>query len=362
MGWGKGIGVAALLLGLVVAVPILRNETACMRARTADAMPYTPLLPPESRRNGVDTFLTYPEWSIVHAYEDLAGVTRDRGEEHFGYWRAVRSYWSSLCSLSRIASSRGEIALDMKAMLYIIGVSFSGEMAVKGLYETTIGRLTAWLRGPERTPDDRYAIRVAEDYAAFLRQTPWYEYPFWTALRTYWAETGTATPSLVRTIERRIALSLEWSVKAVYAKAMGLLAAASPAKLTIETIVGGMDRAALAAVRDVTIKAERPEGIVVETPRYRAYTEFLERIAAAGGTVREIAGNDRIFVTVISDRARRPAPGAMFDGKARTLFSVPVQAAPGRERVGLELPVTDLAAFIRAAPALGLTFEHAYDY
>jgi hypothetical protein len=362
MGWPRRIGIALLALGLVAAVPIVRNETTCMRARVADAAPYQPLLPAESRRNGVDTFLTYPEWSIVHAYDDLAGVTKARGEEHFGYLRAVRSYWSSLCSLSRIASSRGEIALDMKAMLYIIGVSFSGEMAVKGLYETTVGRLTAWLRGPERTPDDRYAIRVAEDYAAFLRQTPWYEYPFWTTLRTYWTETGGATPSLVRTVERRIALSLEWSAKAVYAKAMGNLAAASPARLTLQTIVVGMDRAALAADPDVTIKGERPEGIIVETPRYRAYTEFLQRVAAAGGSIREIAGNDRIFVTVVSDGARRAAPGATGAGQARFLFSVPVQAAPGRERLGLELPVADLAAFIRAAPTLGLTFEHAYDY
>ena len=361
MGRGKRIGVAALLLGLVAAAPILRNETICMRGRAADATPYQPLLPPESRRSGVDTFLTYPEWSIVHAYEDLAGVTRDRGEEHFDYWRAVGSYWSSLCSLSRVASSRGEIALDMKAMLYIIGVSFSGEMAVKGLYETTFGRLTAWLRGPERTPDDRYAVRVAEDYAAFLRQTPWYEYPFVTTLTTYWSQTGTDTPSLVRTIERRIALSFEWGVKAVYAKAMGLLAAASPARLSIDTIISGIDRATLAADKDVIIKGERPEGLIAETPRYRAYTEFMQRVAAAGGTVREIAGNDRIFVTVVSDGARR-TPDAMFDGKARFLFSVPVQAAPGRERLGLELPVADLAAFIRTAPALGLTFEHAYDY
>ncbi len=363
MGWGKRIGFGLLALGIVAAVPIARNETTCMRAREAVSNPYQPLLPAESRRSGVDTFLTYPEWSIVHAYEDLAAVTRQRGEEHFGYYRAVKSYWSSLCSLSRIASSRGEISLDMKAMLYIIGVSFSGEMAVKGLYETTIGRLTAWLRGPERTPDDRYAIKVAEDYASFLRQTPWYEYPFLNTLTTYWSQTDTTTPSWVRTIERRIALSLEWGVKAIYAKAMGLLAAASPAKLSIETIVGGIDRAALAADRDVTIKGERPEGIVVETPRYRAYTAFLQRVAAAGGGIREIAGNDRIFVTVISDGNRRNAtPGALFDGRARFLFSVPVQAAPARERIGLELPVTDLAAFIRAAPALGLTFEHAYDY
>ncbi len=310
MGWARRIGAALLGLGLLAAIPIARNEMTCMRPVEPAANPYRPLLPPESRRNGVDSFLTYPEWSIVHAYEDLAAVTRERGEEHFGYWRAVMGYWSSLCSLSRIASGRGEISLDMKAMLYIIGVSFSGEMAVKGLYETTIGRFTAWLRGPERTPDDRYAIRVAEDYAAFLRQTPWYDYPFWPTLKAYWSEATPATPSLMRTAERRIALSLEWGAKAIYAKAMGLLAGAAPAKLTIETIVGGIDRAALAADRDVIVKGERAEGIVVETPRYRAYTEFLKRIAAAGGSVREIAGNDRIFVTVIADSGRplpRPA-------------------------------------------------------
>ncbi len=118
---------------------------------------------------------------------------------------------------------------------------------------------------------------------------------------------------------------------------MGLLAAASPAKLTIETIVGGIDRTALTADRDVTIKGERPEGIVVETPRYRAYTEFLQRVAAAGGSIREIAGNDRIFVTVVSDAARRnPASAALFEGKARFLFSVPCRRrGTGAARTGV---------------------------
>ncbi len=164
-------------------------------------------------------------------------------------------------------------------------------------------------------------------------------------------------------MERRIALSLEWGAKAIYAKAMGLLAGAAPAKLTIETIIGGIDKDALSADRDATIRGERAEGFVVETPRYRAYTEFLKRIAMAGGSIREIAGNDRIFVTAIAAAARPPSRAdAIFDGKARVIFTVPVQAAPGRERLGLELAVSDLAAFIRAAPSLGLTFEHAYDY
>ncbi len=105
MGWTKRIGGALLGLGILAAIPIARNEMVCMRPIESAASPYRSLLPPESRRNGVDSFLTYPEWSIVHAYEDLAVVTRQHGEEHFGYWRAVAGYWTSLCSLSRIASA-----------------------------------------------------------------------------------------------------------------------------------------------------------------------------------------------------------------------------------------------------------------
>ena len=236
-------------------------------------------------------------------------------------------------------------------------------MAVKGLYETTIGRLTAFIRGPKRTPDDEYAIKVAEDYAAFLRQTPWYEYPFWPTLKAYWSLPTAGTPSLVRTGERRVALSLEWGAKAGYARAMGLLAGASPAKLTIDTLVTGIDRAKLAADKDVTIKTERPEGIVVETPRYRAYTDFLRRVAASGGGIGEIAGNDRIFVTAIGDRrALASVANAIGAGKADLMFAVPVQAKPGQQRFGIELAVRDLPAFISAAPQHGLSFEHAYDY
>ncbi|MCA3590346.1 MAG: hypothetical protein IOC94_02320 [Methylocystis sp.] len=345
-----------------------------MNEKDKAAPAYQPLLPAESRRNPVDTFLTYPEWSIVHAYEDLAGVTRQKGEEHFGYWQSTSGYWSSLCDLSQLASKRGDISLEMKAMLYIIGISFSGEMAVKGLYETTVGRLTAWLRGPERTPEDNFAIKTAEKYAAFLRQTPWYEFPFWQTVKDLWSNTEPGNPSLVRRTERHVALTLEYGVKAIYAKAMGLLAGAAPAKLTIESIINGLGRQQLETDKVVTVRRSIPEGMVVETPRYRAFTEFLQRLAAADGNVLEIAGNDRIFVTVVGEAKQRDPAGLIFRSpagsasgidrlaRASIMFAVPVQAVPGQERLGIELEVRDLTAFMRAAPSLGLTFEHAYDY
>ena len=63
-------------------------------------------------------------------------------------------------------------------MIYIIGISYSAEYAIKGLYENTIGRVFEWIRGEKRTPQDEYARAVLQDYAAFLYTVPWYKYPF----------------------------------------------------------------------------------------------------------------------------------------------------------------------------------------
>ena len=44
-------------------------------------------------------------------------------------------------------------------MLYTIGLSFSAELLVKGLYENTLGRVFEWIGGWD-SADDRYATKV----------------------------------------------------------------------------------------------------------------------------------------------------------------------------------------------------------
>ena len=47
-----------------------------MARRCADT--YTPIVPEADRRPESRTLLTYPEWHIVHAYDDYAAVIRHR--------------------------------------------------------------------------------------------------------------------------------------------------------------------------------------------------------------------------------------------------------------------------------------------
>ena len=105
---------------------------------------------------------------------------------------------------------------EVKTMIYVIGISYSAEYAIKGLYENTVGRVFEWIRGDQRTPQDDYARAVLQDYAAFLYTVPWFKYPFREKLDGLMAIT-TPTRSIARTWERGFALGTEYFVKIGYA-------------------------------------------------------------------------------------------------------------------------------------------------
>ncbi len=345
-----------VLLTAAAAAPILWVETSC-RADQNLAAPASAYNIPDAgyRRAEGDTFLTFPEWYIVYAYDDLAAVTREASESAFDYAGSVTGFWRSLCGATRASGRVGPASADQRTTDYIIGVSFSAEMGVIGAWERSIGALTAWLRGRERTPEDEFALSVADDYAKFLRQTPWYKYPFGPTLRRFWAQTPFGYS--LRSAERRVALSLEYGGKSLYAKAIGWLAGYSPADLTIRSVFTGLTDEDFSRLPRLKKLADLGNGAtLVETPRYQDYTDILIDLARHGRDVQEIAGNKHILVTVLTP------PGVETTPSPRLLFSLPMQGRPGWRRVGLDVEVARLSQEILDAQSHDAVFEHAYDY
>lgn len=312
------------------------------------------------KRAAGDSYLTFPEWHIVYAYADLAGVTQASSESAFDYWAATAGFWTSLCGATRAASRTGDVTAGQTVTDYIIGLSFTAEMLIRGAYERTIGAVTAWWRGPEPTEEDRFNARLLADYAVFLRQTPWFRYPFDRELSRLWHEVP-FVPS-VRAVERRGVLTLQYGVTWLYAQGMAWLAGMDPAVLTIRSVVAGLDATDVAADPRITLLGPVPNGAggsaaLMETPRYRAFTEVVRGLGARGRTVLEIAGNRRILTTV-----RLPADRPVVLDGAEPLFAMPIQSEPGWRRVGYDTAVEELAAQIHAVEAQGGRFEHAYDY
>ena len=168
----KWVGLGLLGLILVVAGPILFVETACRGTALPQkqAQWITEETRPEAR-----TYMVYPEWHIVYAYEGYAEALREGHPHDFPYLSAIAGFWSSLCGLTEKADELGEAGFASKATIYTIGASFTLEMLFKAAYEETIGRI-ATLGAP--SAQDEVEARMAADYATFLQQVPWYKYDF----------------------------------------------------------------------------------------------------------------------------------------------------------------------------------------
>ena len=347
---GRWIARAALaLVGLLIVllIPVGWVETMC-RPSAATAT-YVPLITdPGQQRPESRTLMTYPEWHIVHAYEDYATVIATGDPHQFSYLKSIWGFWDSLCTLSRETGSHGGFDLPTKQMVYTIGVSFTVELGLKAAYEESIGRVFAVMRGSRHSALDDLSALQAAGYAAFLQQTPWYRWDFRTDAE---ALAAAATPAL-RDRERAIALGIEFRAKAAYA---GVIAAAVAGvgadELTIRSIVAGLSKAKLQAIDGVTILSETPAGTLIETPRYRAFTLILQAIAAKGGQIVEIAGNDDIMFTALS--AEPWEEGEIFQMQRQ-----------GQEdyRHLLLVKVTALAETLNALPGRGMVLEQIHDY
>lgn len=355
------LALAALALAIVVATPVVWIEGLCTAARDPLVRARPPLVnDPGYARRESDSYLSFPGWHIVYANEDLAGVLRRGDESDFAYGRQILGFWRSLCGLTRVVTSRSRVGLDRRMVLYTVGWSFTAELALKGAWEKTIGRAFEWLRGPDKTPEDRFAAGEVQTYARFLRQAPWYDYPFGTRLVAFWRETPLGVGQLARKIERRVVFTTEYGAKALYGALIGFASASAleAASMEIQTVVVGLEPDDLVRDRRITIVRELGGGhTLIRTPRVGVYTDLVVDLARRGRDIAEIAGNHRIFVTTLAPKDPLPAlPGTT------ALFDTEIQSVPERRRVGLDVSVERLAATIRALEKANASVERVYGY
>jgi hypothetical protein len=335
----------AAALAALVAWPIVYIEGGCSGSEPA-LSGYTPLLAnAKDQRPEARSLLTYPEWHIVYSAESFARHLETKPPSAYSYTGDIGSFWSSFCALHQVADP-AQLG-NAKVMLYTIGISFSAELGIKALYENTIGRLFEWIGG-WRGPDDKFAQRTQQAYGAFMHEVPWYQFPFGKALGDLWQVDGTG----IRGAERKVALSLEYGVKAGYAKLIGWASgtALGADETTMRIVLDAPPEKVLA----VDARLKSLGNGVYDSPRYSQFTQIASKIAAANIEFREIAGNDDIFITELA-----PADSK---GMAAPFLVVPLADQPGKVRRGYWIKVRNLSATLRSLPAGGATLEHVYDY
>jgi hypothetical protein len=194
------------------------------------------------------------------------------------------------------------------------------------------------------------------------------------------------TPSALRTWERDFALGAEYFVKIGYASLIqkALDAGGDEEPRDIMFVVEALPKEvlekesrikpirALAQLRhpertvaDMLVNAPGktalssvvPEWQLVQTPRYKDFTEIVQGLLDQGYRLAEVAGNHDILITVIA-----PDAAKLNIAHTKELFSLELDARPGFRRAGLKARIDRLVDINRDLKARGANIEHFYDY
>ena len=315
------------------------------------------------RRDEGQTFLTHPEWYIVYSSDEYAAWMKTRLPTDFPYLASIGQFWTDYHEVGSLTSHAYPFNGGYHAMLAVIGTSYSAELALKGIYENTIGRLSGWTAGHELTDEDRYAAAMAEDYGRFIHVYPWYQYPFGAKLRGVWADVPAWGAHPIRKWERKLFLSVEYGIKAAYASiiGMGTAAAYGTEDDRMQLVATGWSDSLAAAYPAVKVRAQLDsQHVLLAAPRYDLFRDILLRLASTGAPVHltEIAGNDDILLTGVAPAAwRSPTPAG------QVLFAMPLPSDVSRQRVAMRVRVPDLLATLALLQSeQGLAVDHIYDY
>ncbi len=318
---------------------------------------------PNYTRDEVDTFYTYPEWYIVWSYQAKADFQHAHLPSGYSYFGDIGQFWQAYSRMYGATRRAYPFATGDHIMLVVIGSSFSIEYALKGAYEDTVGRVSELTSRYQMVAEDEYAAKVAEDYAAFVHIRPFYEFSFAQAFRGLWTETSFRKTHLLRTLERRFWLSLDYAAESVYCELIELATHATYGYEDVNTAAWiRFSEAAkgqvLASVKSMKlVKDLGPTEGIVEVPRYQEFTRDTLTPVHHGICFGQIAGNELIVISAIA-----PGGWTTAESHVQLLLRQPILTAQDRTRAVLLARVSDLCEVLPSLERQGLAIEHLYDF
>ncbi|PTQ89838.1 FAD-binding protein [Agitococcus lubricus] len=312
------------------------------------------------QRDEGQTYLTLPEWFLVYNPDEYGQYLNQHSATNFPYFQSIGQFWQYYYHVNQTMGERYDFNGGYHLMVSVLGVSYTVENTLKGIYENSIGRLSEVLSTQSLSDEDKLAAQVANDYVDFIEVRPWYEYSFSKQLKRLWFDTPLIGKNPLRKLERRVILSTEYLEKALYAT---FITGAT------RLIYGVADDHVLARVKnlnaeffqqhsDIQLIENYTDGsLLISLPRYLAFREAVFAITEANGQFIEIAGNQYIFMTGL---VHKDWQQEIAYSKAN--FSLPIATNQQEKRIALTLEIGHLHESLKQLKQTGVHIEHLYDY
>lgn len=306
------------------------------------------------------SFLSLPEWYLVFNPNEYADfLVKGNNPSDFPFYQSIDEYWKLYDRVKALTKGVYPANSEYQTMLWVIGVSTTAEYLLKGAYENTLGRFARWTASAD-TPEDKLIQEAHRAYGKLIYEEPWYKFPFWSWATKIWSEPAFFGKNFIRKFERKMAFTLEFGFKALYAKLIGF--GAETAYEPSDGLVTLHVKADASTISDIDSRIKQTKvfsdgNLVITVPRWGGFSEVIPKLAEAGVEFVEVSGNDDILVSVLTEASAKETADHL-----RFLFSSRVISPAHQKRLVYVANVTELADAIRNINHTGMRLEHVYDY
>ncbi len=254
------------------------------------------------RRNEEQTFLTLPEWYIVFNSDEYASHLHQNLPSTFPYFKSIKEFWS-LQSQAKKLSKEYPKNSGYNVMIGVIGGSYSLELALKGLYENSIGKITEFTSSKTRIKEDDLMADIYQDYASYVHIYPWYEYSFLSKLKSFWKDSDLVGKNMIRKWERKIFFSTEMLFKSAYSAIikLGTKLSYEPEETKIYAVLKDKNNA-IKNFDKIETQLEEGDFKIVSMPRYDQFRDLTIEMSKSDIEFVEISGNNKILLTAIGNK------------------------------------------------------------
>jgi hypothetical protein len=363
----KTIVYLALLFVIVLAIGALVFNQKCSTP-ISEYAPITGTTSPELLaaqksiggyfRTEETTYITFPEWYLVFNPQEYARHLETKKPSAFPYFASIAQFWGSYCKVYGISKAHYPFNVGNHVVEAVIGTSFTVEFVVKGIYENTVGQVSEVLAG-YTSEEDVFAAHVAKEYGEFIPNWPWYEFPYGEKFTGLWTETSFFGKDIIRKLERKFFLSIEYGVKAVYAQIIKK-ATRSAFGIAATEVYATVKTPPAEVYADTRIKEFKklPSGhTIVTLPHYQGFTDAVPSLANKGLQFVDVSGNNEILMSAVI-----PVLSSSDIAPGRFLFSMPILTEYSKQRIVYQVPTANLSEVILLLEKNGGAVEHLFDY
>lgn len=325
---------------------------------------------PEYNRPLAQTYLTAPEWQNVRAAQRYAAFVKEKPACRYPFFSEIGGFWEVYGNSWQEAQKEegfwGVALSEYNLMNLFVGTTMTLEYGAKGLIAAPF-KILDQTASPllDKTPaDDERAIAL-EEYGNYIENTPFYKYPYFKDIGSYWKTYFNENKSLRARLKGGLVgagMTIEYGIKGILSAPMALIFGSEALKEaeTIQLLITDPLERIESIDPDIIVLQNYPElGLrYIKMPRYMRFTELMQKIANDPQiSCVNIAGHDKIQMDVRSKYSFTNN----YSG-VRKIYDIPVPGDQEFSYTALEVDVPHLCQVIRTLQNHHMEILFIHDY